>query len=74
MVKHTQTISRFLPTNCLSVFHQWGWHLRVNLSVSLKEKPDRKKENKNLDLGLSPPNDANVSPKAFPMIIADEVS
>ena len=29
MVKHTQTIHRFLPTNCLSLFdHFWGLALK----------------------------------------------
>ena len=36
MVKHTQTIRRLLPTNCLCLTILWGWHLKGSKSKSYK--------------------------------------
>ena len=39
MVKHTQTIRRQEPTNCLSVFdHLWGCRLKVKNTLKNREK------------------------------------
>ena len=35
MVKHTQTIRRYLPTNCLSVFDQFVWFALKGLTLTL---------------------------------------
>ena len=38
MVKHTETIRRQKPTNCLSVFdHFVGWYWRVNKRLIFTE-------------------------------------